>query len=146
MSMSAMATWHRGLTFTGSAGSGFTLPMGASVPDGGQDDGFRPMELLLVGLAGCTGMDVIAILRNKKQNVTGFEVQVEADRATTYPMIFTRLRVKYVIMGHQIDPKVVDYAIKMSSEKYCSAEAMLAEVAPVEHSYEIVAASEAQPT
>jgi putative redox protein len=139
--MNASATWHGGLTFVGGAGSGFEVPMGASVPGGGQNDGFRPMELLLVGLAGCTGMDVIAILVNKKQQVTSFEVKVDADRSETYPMIFTRIRIKYLVGGTQLDPKILNYAIDMSSRKYCSAEAMLAEVAPVEHSYEILEAA-----
>jgi putative redox protein len=136
--MTANAQWSGGLSFTGSAGSGFQVAMGASVPDGGKNDGFRPMELLIVGLAGCTGMDVVSILVNKKQPVTGFEVRVEADRAETYPMIFTRLRIHYVVKGN-VDRSVLDYAIEMSSKKYCSAEAMLAEVATIEHSAEIVA-------
>ena len=135
--MNAKAIWHEGLTFTGSAGSGFAVPMGASIPDGGKDDGFRPMELLLVGLAGCTGMDVIAILRNKKQQITGFEVFVDADRATIYPMIFTKIRINYVVTGHQLDSTIVSYAIEQASKKFCSAEAMLAEVAPVEHTFEL---------
>ncbi len=138
--MNAKAVWHEGLTFTGSAGSGFSVPMGASVPDGGKNDGSRPMELLLVGLAGCTGMDVVAMLRNKKQQVAGFEVAVDADRATTYPMIFTKIRVHYVITGQHLDRSVIEYAIEQASKKYCSAEAMLAEVAPFEHTYEVIEA------
>ena len=144
MGMTANAIWHSGLSFTGSAGSGFIVPMGASVEDGGLNDGFRPMELLIVGLAGCTGMDVVAILRNKKQRVTGFEVQVSTDRATTYPMIFSKIYVKYIITGHQVDHNIVDYAIKMSADKYCSAEAMLAESAQFEHSYDVIEVPESQ--
>lgn len=138
MGMSSRAVWREGLSFTGFTGSGFEVPMGASVADGGVNDGPRPMEMLLVGLSGCTGMDVVSILRNKKQKISGFEVLVDSDRATTYPMIFTKIRVKYVITGQNIDRSVVEYAIKQSSDKYCSAEAMLAEVAPVEHTYEII--------
>lgn len=135
--MNATAVWHKGLSFEGSAGSGFKVAMGASVADGGINDGFRPMELLLVGLAGCTGMDVVSILVNKKQQITAFEVQVDSDRATTYPMIFTKIRVKYVVTGHDVDRSVVEYAVQQSSKKYCGAEAMLGEVATVEHSIEI---------
>ena len=136
--MEASVTWDHGLSFTGTAGTGFNLPLGGSKDGGGDDDGFRPMELLLVGLAGCTGMDVISILQKKRQDVTGFQVKVHASRATEYPRIFTDIRLEYVVRGRHIDPAAVDRAIELSATKYCSASAMLARAAKIRHEVRIV--------
>jgi putative redox protein len=109
----------------------------ASVPDGGEDSGFRPMELLLVGLAGCTGMDVISILRKKRQEVTGYEVRVQGTRAETHPMLFTDIVVEHHITGRQVDPAAVARAIELSESRYCGAGAMLGKVAKLRHSYRV---------
>ena len=98
--MKASASWqNNSLSFSGTAATGFVVPMGSD------DDGFRPMELLLVSLAGCTGMDVISILQKKRQDVTDFQVQIDSDRATDHPKVFTHIRVHYVVRGRNIDPK-----------------------------------------
>jgi putative redox protein len=130
--MDAKVTWKHGLSFEGSADSGFTLPLGGSVADGGENDGFRPLELLLVGLGGCTGMDVISILKKKQQDVTNFEIKVHADRASDHPRVFTKIILEYVVTGHHVDPAAVDRAIELSATKYCSAQAMLGKVAEIE--------------
>jgi putative redox protein len=136
--MEAKATWKSGLSFDGTASSGFVLPMGSSIESGGAEDGFRPMELLAIGLVGCTGMDVISILKKKRQEVTAFEVKVHAVRATTDPKIFTEMEIEYVVTGKAIDPKAVERAVELSETKYCSAQAMLGKVAKIGHIITIV--------
>ncbi|MCC6147174.1 MAG: OsmC family protein [Anaerolineaceae bacterium] len=130
--MEAKATWVSKMSFEGTVESGFKLPLGASKLVGGDEDGFRPMELLLIGLAGCTGMDVISILTKKRQDVTAFEVKVDAERAEDRPKVFTKIVVEYILTGHMLDPEAVDRAIELSATKYCSAHAMLGKTASIE--------------
>lgn len=129
----AKAVWKGGMSFDGSAGSGFTLPMGASSDVGGADDGFRPLELLLVGLAGCTAMDVISILKKKRQEVTDFSVSVQAERANDHPKVYTKINLEYKIAGKGLDRAAVERAIELSETKYCSAQAMLGKTAQIEN-------------
>jgi putative redox protein len=132
--MDAKVTWSEGLSFSGTAlGSGYTLPMGSSIEQGGKNDGFRPMELILVGLAGCTAMDVISILAKKKQAVSNFEVLVHGDRAETHPHIFNHILVEYVVTGKNIQKDAVERAVELSETKYCSASGMLSKVAVIEN-------------
>lgn len=135
--MEAKATWKDGLLFNGTSMSGFTLDMDAAVESGGKNEGFRPMELLLIGLAGCTGMDVISILQKKKQTIRGFEVRVQADRAVDHPRVFTKIVIEYIITGHEIQPAAVARAIELSETKYCSAQAILSKAARIEHKISI---------
>src|SRR3990170_6330053 len=97
--MKAKVTWKGRLSFTGAADTGFELPLGASREAGGDADGFRPIELFSVGLAGCTAMDVISILEKKRQEVTAFEVQVRAARAAEHPKVFTAAEIEYHVSG-----------------------------------------------
>lgn len=131
--MDAKVTWKEKMSFDGWAESGFTLPMGASPAVGGDNDGFRPMELLLVGLAGCTAMDVISILQKKRQDVTGFEVKVQAERAADHPKVFTDITLEYIVSGRGISPEAVERAVELSETRYCSAQAMLGKVAKIGH-------------
>ena len=131
--MDATVTWKHGLSFEGIPDSGFVIPLGASAEAGGDNDGSRPLELLLVGLAGCTGMDVISILQKKRQDVTGLELRVHADRAPDHPKVFTRIVLEYVVTGRQIDTGAVERAVELSVTKYCSAQAMLSKAFPIEH-------------
>lgn len=142
--MNASATWHEGLSFTGTADSGFSVRMGTDAAYGGADDGFRPLELMLVSLVGCTGMDVISILQKKRQQVTGFQVSAQAERAATHPRVLTAITVEYRFQGHDLDPAAVERAVELSETKYCSARAMLAQVVPINHTIVIEEAS-AQP-
>lgn len=137
----AKVTWKSGLSFDGSAGSGFHLALGASQEAGGSDDGFRPLELLLVGLAGCTAMDVISILEKKRQAVTGFEVRVQAERAEDHPKVFTHILIEYVVTGHQVDQTAVARAVELSETKYCSAQAMLGKAVRIENKITLIEAS-----
>ncbi len=135
--MDAKATWHEGLSFTATADSGFQVRLGAEPEVGGANDGFRPMELMAVSLAGCTAMDVISILRKKQQQVTGFEVRVHADRAQEHPKVFTRLIIVYNVRGRGVEEAAVRRAIELSATKYCPAQAMLNKVVPTDLKYEI---------
>jgi putative redox protein len=135
--MDANVVWNQGLHFTGSAESGFEVPLGADLETGGANDGFRPLELMAVSLAGCTAMDVISILRKKKQDVTAFEVKVHAEQAQDYPKVFTHTLITYVITGHSVDETALRRSIELSATKYCPAQAMLGRVAPMELCYEI---------
>ena len=133
LTKTASAKWTDGLHFEGAVGSGNTLAMdGEAGPNG-----FSPMELLVVGLAGCTGMDVIDILRKKRQAVTEFEVNVRGDRHEEHPKCYSEMFVEYVVRGHHIDPKAVERSIELSQTKYCSVSATLAKGVKITTSYRI---------
>lgn len=135
--MKAQVKWHKGLSFTGSADSGFSVSLGARPEVGGDDDGFRPMELFATGLAGCTAMDVISILNKKKQAVTDFEVTVHAQRAKEHPRVFTHITIEYQVTGRSVDEKAVVRAIELSAKRYCPAQGMLAQIVPIDLQYQI---------
>lgn len=138
--MYAGVKWNGGMAFTGSAQTGFEVKLDAHPDVGGENDGFRPLELMGVSLAGCTAMDVISILKKKRQDVSGFEVQVDVERADDHPHVFTKIDIKYIVTGKDIDPAALERAIELSQTRYCSASAMLAEAAPIHTTYEIVEA------
>ena len=142
--MTATVRLETGMRFDAEAGSGHHVTLDAAEHGGGYNEGFRPMELLLVGLAGCTGMDVISILRKKREPVTGYEVHVTGIRAEDHPMVFVDITVEHIITGHQIQPEAVARAIQLSEERYCGAGAMLGKVAHLTHTFHIVEAAEAQ--
>jgi putative redox protein len=135
--MTVHSTLAGGLRFDAVAGSGHTVVLDAALEHGGQDAGFRPMELLLAGLAGCTGMDVISILGKKRQDVTGYEVRVRGERAEEHPMVFTDIIVEHVVTGHHVDPAAVARAVELSETKYCGAGAMLRKTARLRHTYQV---------
>lgn len=135
--MQANVTWLENMAFTGTADSGFTIQLDAKKEVGGEGRGFIPMELMALSLAGCTAMDVISILRKKRQDVTGFEVRVDAPRAENHPKVFTRASIEYRVTGHTIDEAAVIRAIELTSESYCPAQAMLGKVMPIELCYKI---------
>jgi putative redox protein len=135
--MKATVEWHQGLSFSGKADTGFIIPLDADTEDGGANEGCRPLELMAISLAGCTAMDVLSILKKKKQEVTSFEVKVHADQAQDFPKVFTQAVITYSITGHAVDETAVVRAIELSSTKYCPAQAMLGKVVPMELVYEI---------
>ena len=120
------------MSFEGSSDSGFTVPLGTSPEVGGDDDGFRPLELLAVGLAGCTAMDVVSILSKKRQELTSFEVRVHADRQDEHPKVFTHLTIEYVLSGNDLSREAVERAVQLSADKYCPAQAMFAKIVPID--------------
>jgi putative redox protein len=135
--LNAKATWRGNLSFTSTADSGFAVPLGAKAEVGGGDDGFRPIELIAIGLAGCTAMDVISILKKKRQQVTDFEVQVNAERAEEHPKVFTSAVIEYFLSGNGLTESAVKRAIELSATRYCPAQAMLGEVFPIALKYTI---------
>lgn len=140
--MTAQATLETGMRFTAASGSGHHVTLDAAEHGGGQNAGFRPIELLLVGLAGCTGMDVISILRKMRQQVTAYEVQVTGTRAEEHPMIFVEITVEHVVTGHHLQPEAVARAVQLSKDRYCGAGAMLGKAAHLTHTYRLVEAAE----
>ena len=135
--MNAKVTWKQGLSFDGTAPSGFVVPLGTDPAVGGANDGSRPMELIAIGLAGCTAMDVISILQKKRQEITAFEVRVEAGRAEEHPKVFTHAVITYDLTGRNIDEAAVVRAIDLSAVRYCPAQAMLGKAFPMELRYQI---------
>lgn len=131
--MNAKAVWKGGMAFTGINDEGFLLPMDAKANVGGKDLGFQPMQLLAIGLAGCTGMDVISILQKKRQEVTGFEVDAKVERAEEHPKVFTGIILEYKVKGKNIDREAVERAVELSETKYCGAQAMLSKTAEITH-------------
>jgi putative redox protein len=136
-SMDVKVIWSSGLTLTGTAQSGFDVPLGAHPDVGGANDGFRPMELIAIGVAGCTAMDVISILKKKRQAVTAFEVSISAEQSGEHPKVFTHMDIHYLLRGSDIDPKAVERAIELSEKKYCPAQAMFNQIIPIELRYTI---------
>ena len=135
--MEAKVSWQGKLSFSGGAETGFSVPLGSAPQVGGDNDGFRPMELIAVGLAGCTAMDVISILSKKRQDVTDFEVQVHAERADEHPKVFTSAVIEYFVTGRQLDEAAVLRAMELSAMRYCPAQAMFARIMPIELKYNI---------
>ncbi|GAB4475668.1 MAG: OsmC family protein [Anaerolineales bacterium] len=129
--------WKGRLSFTGSAESGFSVPLGSSPDVGGDNDGFRPMELMALSLAGCTAMDVISILSKKRQEVSDFHVTVKTERAAEHPKVFTRATIEYHVSGKDIQEQAVVRAIELSATRYCPAQAMLKQVFPIDLVYYI---------
>lgn len=144
--MEARVEWQGRMTFTGSAGTGFEVPLGAAQAVGGDEDGFRPMELIAVGLAGCTAMDVISILMKKRQDVTDYEVRVDASQAEDHPRVFSSAVIEYHVTGRNIQEEAVIRAIELSAIRYCPAQAMFVDVFPMSLKYFIYEAQgEAEP-
>ena len=135
--MEAKVTWQENMAFTGTADSGFTIQLDAKKEIGGEGRGFMPMELMALSLAGCTAMDVISILRKKRQEVTDFEVRVDAPRAEEHPKVFTRATIDYLVTGHNVDEVAVVRAIELTAGGYCPAHAMLSKVIPIDLRYQI---------
>ncbi len=133
-----------GMYFEGFAGDetkdSFAIQLDAAEDVGGQGKGVRPARLILVALAGCMGMDVISILRKKRQEVSGLEVLVRANRAEEHPTVYTHIWVKFLITGNRLDPTAVDRAIELSMTKYCPAANLLKPVVPIETDYQIIEA------
>ncbi len=140
--MNATVKWQKRLTFTGTADSGFSVPLGGSPKAGGDNDGFRPMELIAIGLAGCTAMDTISILQKKRQEVIDFEVNVHTERAEEHPRVFTHIKIEFYITGRAVDKNAVLRAIELSAERYCPAQGMLLQVVPIDLEYQIYEAGE----
>jgi putative redox protein len=137
--MKARIKWLEGVAFVGESGSGHSVVMDGPPENGGRDQGIRPMEMLLIGLGGCTAFDVMYILRKARQPVSDCVVEVDAERSEQVPKVFTRIHVNYIVSGDGLSEQQVERAVRLSSEKYCSASVMLGKTAEISHDYEIVA-------
>lgn len=137
--MKARIQWTGAVSFVGSADSGHEVPMDGSPEFGGRNRGARPMELVLIGMGGCTAFDVVHILRKGRQEIADCVAHIDAERAPTDPKVFTRIHVHFVVKGKDLDPKKVAHAIELSAHKYCSASIMLGKTATITHDFEIVA-------
>jgi putative redox protein len=126
------ATWKGGLSFVGENANGGTVQMGP------MDGSIGPMQLLLVGLAGCTGIDIVSILQKKKVTPTDFKVKVRGKRAETFPMVYTDIEVEYLLWGENLKARDVEQAIKLSEQKYCSVSIMIRKTAKISSSYKIL--------
>lgn len=138
--MRATVKWLGEAAFEGVAGSGHTVRMDGPPEFGGQDSGVRPMEMLLLGLGGCTAFDVVHILQRGRHPVSDCEVDVQAERAASDPKVFTRIHLHYRVRGDGLRDGAVRRAVDLSAEKYCSASIMLGQVAELTHDYEAVQA------
>ena len=136
--MKALIQWTGEVSFTGAADSGHKVAMDGPPEHGGRNRGCRPMELVLIGMGGCTAFDVVHILRKGRQEVTDCVAEIDAERTETEPRVFTRIHVHFKVTGRNLDPRRVESAIRLSAEKYCSASIMLGKTATITHDFEIV--------
>ncbi|OGI48722.1 MAG: peroxiredoxin [Candidatus Muproteobacteria bacterium RIFCSPHIGHO2_01_60_12] len=136
--MKANIKWTGGVSFAGTADSGHTVIMDGALEAGGQNQGARPMELVLIGMGGCTAFDVVHILRKQRQEIADCVAEINAERAETDPKVFTNIHIHFVVTGKNLDAKKVQHAIELSATKYCSASIMFGKTAKITHDFEIV--------
>lgn len=138
--MKARVKLIEGVSFVGQSESGHSVVMDGPPESGGHNLGIRPMEMLLLGLGGCSAFDVVHILRKARQPITDCVADLSASRAETDPKVFTKIHVHFTVTGQSLDPKRVEQAVQLSAEKYCSASIMLGKVAEITHDFEIIEA------
>ena len=136
--MKTTVTWEKDVKFTGETPDGHQVHIDGPPEAGGENQGMRPMELILMGVGACSAFDVMTILKKSRQDVTDCRCEVEGTRAEEIPKVFTDIHLHFVVSGNDLNDKVVARAINLSAEKYCSASIMLAQVANVTHSYELI--------
>jgi putative redox protein len=134
----ARVRWAGGMQFIGKAGTNHLVPMDTGPEFGGDSSATKPIELLLIGLGGCTGMDVVSLLRKMRVDFTAIEMNIAADKSEEHPGVYTRIDVEYVITGSAVDEEKVKRALELSQEKYCSVSAMLRKSCPVNYSWRVV--------
>ena len=136
--MNISVKWIDGMLMVGKSDSGHAIVMDGPPEIGGENLGVRPMEMLLLGMAGCTMIDVVNTLKKMHEDIVDCQSQVSADRSEEYPKVFTNIHVHFVFRGKQLNPSKVDKAIKLSAEKYCSASIMIGKTAIITHDFEII--------
>ena len=136
--MNISVNWVDGLLMVGKSDSGHTITMDGPPESGGENLGVRPMEMLLLGVAGCTMIDVVTTLKKMRQDLSHCETKINAERATDHPKVFTNIHIQFNLKGQNLDEKKVEKAITLSAEKYCSASIMLGETAIITHDFEII--------
>ena len=136
--MNISVNWVDGMLMVGKSHSGHSITMDGPPEIGGENLEVRPMEMLLLGVAGCTMIDVVTTLKKMRQDLTNCETKLSAERADEHPKVFTDIHIEFIVKGHDLDPKKVEKAITLSAEKYCSASIMLGKTASITHDFEIV--------
>jgi putative redox protein len=136
--MKARVKWVEQASFLGETESNHAVLMDGPPTAGGRNLGPRPMEMLLLGTGGCTSFDVVSILKKSRQAISDCYVELDAERAETDPKVFTKIHMHFVVTGKDIKPEVVEKAIKLSAEKYCSASIMLGQTAVITHDFEVI--------
>ena len=136
--MKARIKWVEDRTFIGESGSGHKIVLGTAFGSEGRSPGPSPMELVLIGMGGCSGYDVVHILEKGREAIEDVAVELEAERAQQEPKVFTRIHMHFVVMGRGVAPEKVERAIALSVKKYCSASAMIAKTATITHDFEVV--------
>jgi len=136
--LKARVKWLDHMSFVGESGSGHSVVLDGSPEHGGRNLGIRPMEMVLIGLGGCTAFDVVLMLQKSRQNVLDVEVNLDATRAEDIPHVFTAIRAHFKVWGQDLNEKHVERAVKLSADKYCSATKMLEKTAEITYSWEII--------
>lgn len=138
MSTTAKISWVDGALFVAEGGSGHTITMDGAPDVGGRDLASRPMEVLLMGMGGCTAIDVVSMLRKQRQDIEGVEVSLVAERADDYPKVYTSVKLVYTVRGRKLNRALIERAVGLSDEKYCSATAMFRKTATVTHEIVVI--------
>ncbi|MCF6199181.1 MAG: OsmC family protein [Hyphomicrobiaceae bacterium] len=136
--MKAEINWSVGVRFDALSQTGHKITMDGSPDHGGENAGARPMELLLIGMGGCTAFDVVGILKKARADLQDMQIELQADRADEVPSVFTKIHVHFILKGAGLKESLVKRAIELSAEKYCSASIMLGQTAKITHSFEII--------
>ena len=136
--MNISVKWIDGMLMVGKSDSGHAIVMDGPPDIGGENLGARPMEMLLLGMAGCTMIDVVSTLKKMREKFSDCQTMVSADRGEEYPKVFTNIHVHFIFRGKHLNPSKVEKAIKLSAEKYCSASIMLSKTAVITHDFEII--------
>lgn len=136
--LTARARLQDGMCFDAETGSGHHLILDAADFNGGEDKGPRPMELFLVALATCAGMDILSILRKKRQHITGYEVRVQSDRTEEHPRMFINITVEHLFTGRDLQPAAIERAVALTEERYCAASVILGQTAKLLHTFRII--------
>jgi putative redox protein len=136
--MNVKVKWIDGMMMVGESGSGHAVVMDGPADVGGNNMGVRPMEMLLIGMAGCTTVDVVSTLKKMRENIDDCIAEVSAERASEHPKVFTNIHIHFIVQGSDLNPAKVEKAIALSADKYCSASIMMAKTADVTHDFEVV--------
>ncbi|MDA8084965.1 MAG: OsmC family protein [Nitrospiraceae bacterium] len=134
----AVIKYTNGMQFVGQSGTGHAIVMDTDAEFGGANTGMRPMELLLVGVGSCSGMDIVSVLKKKRQKLTGLEVRVDGKKAEEYPQKYTHISIEFIVKGKGLSEDAVKRAVDLSMDKYCSVKATLEGSAEIAFSYKIV--------
>jgi putative redox protein len=135
--MHVRVKWIEGVAFLGESETGHAVVLDGAPENGGRNIGMRPMEMLLIGMGGCTSFDVVTILKKARQPIVDCVAEIKAERADEVPKVFTKIHVHFVITGNNLSETQVERAVKLSAEKYCSASIMLSKSVEITHDFEI---------